>query len=50
MRVNVGDGYRLYFTQRGQLVIVMLGGGDKSSQRCDIERARRVAADWEFGS
>ena len=50
MRVNVGAGYRLYFMRRERVVIVMLGGGDRSSQRLDIERAQRVAADWEFRS
>ena len=48
MRLHVGSGYRLYFTRRGHLVIVMLGGGDKSSQQRDIERAQRLAADWEL--
>lgn len=42
MRVDVGPGYRLYFTQIGQLVIVMLAGGDKSAQQRDIKRAQRM--------
>jgi hypothetical protein len=36
MRVNFGPGYRLYFTRRGKILIVMLAGGDKSSQATDI--------------
>jgi len=43
MRVNVGSGYRLYFTRKGKLVIVLLAGGGKSSQRRDIARAQRLA-------
>ena len=47
MRVDVGPGYRLYFTRRGNVVIVMLAGGDKSTQKQDILRARRIAAELE---
>jgi putative addiction module killer protein len=42
MRVDVGAGYRLYFTRRDHMLIVMLAGGDKSSQTRDIKRARRI--------
>jgi putative addiction module killer protein len=48
MRIDVGAGYRLYFMRHGRFVIVMLGGGDKSSQRRDIEAAQRMADEWEF--
>jgi len=48
MRIDVGPGYRLYFERRGLTVIVMLGGGDKSSQRRDIAAAMRLSAEWEF--
>ncbi len=48
MRVDVGAGYRLYFTRRGQVLVVMLAGGDKSSQRKDILRAQRMAAELEI--
>src|SRR3990172_3583922 len=47
MRVDFGPGYRLYFTRRGKLLIVMLAGGDKSSQKRDINRAQRIAATLE---
>lgn len=40
LRVDIGPGYRLYFTRRGSLLIVMLAGGDKSTQARDIRRAR----------
>ena len=46
MRVNYGPGYRLYFLRRGATVVVLLCGGDKSSQQNDIERARILALDW----
>jgi putative addiction module killer protein len=45
MRVHVGPGYRLYFTRRGVVLIIMLGGGDKSTQARDIKRAHRIATE-----
>jgi len=42
MRVDFGPGYRLYFTRRGSILIVMLAGGDKSTQARDIKRAQRI--------
>ena len=39
MRVHVGAGYRVYFTRIGATVYLLLAGGDKSTQRCDIRRA-----------
>ncbi|MFM9883838.1 MAG: type II toxin-antitoxin system RelE/ParE family toxin [Burkholderiales bacterium] len=47
MRVNYGPGYRLYFTRRGSLLVIMLAGGDKSSQTRDIKRAHRILKDLE---
>jgi putative addiction module killer protein len=44
MREFFGPGWRMYFVQRGAVVIVMLGGGDKSSQEADIAAAKRLAA------
>ncbi|TPG90278.1 type II toxin-antitoxin system RelE/ParE family toxin [Pseudomonas caspiana] len=43
MRVDVGAGYRVYFTMRNSVVIVLLAGGDKSSQTADIRRAKKLA-------
>jgi putative addiction module killer protein len=48
MRVDVGPGYRLYFTRRGSLLIVMLAGGDKSTQSRDIKRAQRILDQLEL--
>lgn len=45
MRIFVGPGYRLYYTQVGDEVVWLLVGGDKSSQKKDIELAKEMAAD-----
>ena len=44
LRVDYGPGYRLYFTMRGQQLIILLVGGDKNSQQRDIEKAKEMAA------
>lgn len=43
LRVDHGPGYRVYFVRRDKLVIVLLCGGDKSTQKKDIERALEMA-------
>ena len=45
LRVHVGPGYRIYFAQTGRTVVLLLCGGDKSSQKRDIERAKRMLRD-----
>lgn len=47
LRIPYGPGYRVYFTQRGATIIVLLCGGDKKSQRDDIGRAKSLAALWK---
>lgn len=44
MREHFGPGWRMYYVQRGQVLIVMLGGGDKSTQQADIRRAIALAS------
>ena len=45
MRVHYGPGYRLYFVRRGRVVVIMLNAGDQSTQKRDIRRAVKLAAE-----
>ncbi len=47
MRIDHGPGYRVYYMQRGQIVIILLCGGDKSTQAKDIEQAKELARLWK---
>lgn len=47
MRIDYGPGYRVYFMRHGLVLIVLLVGGDKSTQRRDIHEARRLCAEWK---
>jgi putative addiction module killer protein len=43
LRINYGPGYRVYFTKRGRELVILLAGGDKSTQASDIKTALRLA-------
>jgi putative addiction module killer protein len=47
MREHFGPGWRMYYVWRGRMLIVMLGGGDKSTQAADIARAAKMAETME---
>jgi putative addiction module killer protein len=47
LRVDYGPGYRIYFTPRQEVVVILLCGGDKSSQRRDITAAIAMTAELE---
>ena len=43
LRINYGPGYRVYYTRRGRELVILLAGGDKSTQSRDIKTALRLA-------
>jgi putative addiction module killer protein len=47
MRIFYGTGYRVYFVQRGSLLVILLCGGDKSTQASDIDKAKKLAQQLE---
>ncbi|RIK92560.1 MAG: addiction module antitoxin RelB [Proteobacteria bacterium] len=47
MRIDYGPGYRVYYMQRGPVVVILLSGDDKSSQQSDIAKAKEIAAQWK---
>jgi putative addiction module killer protein len=50
LRIDFGPGYRVYYVQRGSTIVLILCGGDKSTQKADILRVRRLAAEWKENS
>lgn len=50
VRIDYGQGYRLYFTRRGEELLILLCGGDKSSQARDIRKARQIATEFGGGT
>jgi putative addiction module killer protein len=49
LRVDYGPGYRIYFSQRGKTLVVLLCGGDKRTQDTDILTARKLAKELHHG-
>ncbi|MDZ7793687.1 MAG: type II toxin-antitoxin system RelE/ParE family toxin [Spirochaetia bacterium] len=47
LRIFYGPGYRVYFVQRNAVVVILLSGGDKSSQKDDIAKAKKIAKQLE---
>ena len=47
LRIDYGPGYRIYLTQRNRVLVILLCGGDKSSQHRDIAQAKALAAELE---
>ena len=47
LRIPFGPGYRVYFMNRSGTLIVLLAGGDKSTQATDIVRAKMIAKSWD---
>ena len=47
LRIAYGPGCRVYYLQEDRRLVMLLCGGDKSSQRSDIDEAKRIAADWK---
>lgn len=47
LKINYGPGYRVYFIQRGAVLIILLCGGDKSTQSRDIKQAKELAKQWK---
>ncbi len=47
LRIDLGAGYRVYYAKKGQTLVILLCGGDKSSQQSDIADAKGYWADWK---
>jgi len=47
MRIDYGPGYRVYYMQQRSVLVVLLCGGDKSTQKNDIKKAKEIAAEWK---
>ena len=50
LRIHYGAGYRVYFQRRGELLVVLLCGGDKTTQSRDIATAKKLAQEWSIAN
>lgn len=50
LRIDYGPGYRVYFQQRGNVLVLLLAGGTKKTQPTDIAKAKKLAKEWANGS
>ncbi|MBD2797322.1 type II toxin-antitoxin system RelE/ParE family toxin [Xenorhabdus sp. 18] len=48
LKIHYGQGYRVYFANKNNEIILLLYGGDKSSQQEDIKKAKQLAKEWGF--
>lgn len=46
MRIDYGPGYRIYYMQKGPILLILLCGGKKQSQQEDITKAKQIASQW----
>lgn len=47
LRIHYGPGYRIYFSQKGSAIVILLCGGNKSTQQQDIEKAKKMVKEVE---
>ena len=47
MRIDYGPGYRVYYKDTGKMIVILLCGGDKTTQQADIEKAKEIARSLE---
>ena len=50
LRIDYGPGYRVYLQQKGEVLVLLLAGGTKSTQQADIAKAKKLAKENENGS
>ena len=48
LKIHQGKGYRVYFANRNNQIILLLCGGDKTTQQDDIKKAKQIAKQWGF--
>ena len=46
LRFNFGSGYRIYYTEVDNIIVLLINGGDKSTQNKDIQKAKIILAEW----